>query len=84
MNTRQAKKIGCCPCDPHRKPSETTPHSDAQIAEAGRVYYRALARGRVRGDYKWSSRFPTVYRSRWQPGFTGAAHYGPKTGRVTK
>jgi hypothetical protein len=82
MNTRQAKKIGCYPCDPHRKPRETTPYTDAQLIESGRIFRRALERGDRNGRVKWGSPRPHVYRARWQPGFTGAAHYGPKAQRV--
>ncbi len=84
MNARQAKKIGCYPQDPHRKPLETTPYTDAQIIESGRVYHRALRRGDREGRVKWSSVRPTVYRGRWREGYTGVRHYGPKAQRVTK
>jgi protocatechuate 3,4-dioxygenase beta subunit len=84
MNTRQAKKMLCHPVDPHMKPSSVAPYNDAQILESGRVYHRGLKRGDREGRVKWSSVRPTVYRGRWRPGYTGAAHYGLKAQRVAK
>lgn len=84
MNARQAKKIGCYPCDPQRKPSETTPYSDAQIVESGRVYAMALKRGDRNGRVKWGASRSHTWRGKWRPGFTGEAHYGLKVSRVSK